>query len=433
MIIVFGKGKVWKWLIKLLDKLNIDSMLMDDADYDVKKLNSSEKIIVSPGIKQDHKLYQNYDEKVFSELNFLWDIIEENWLADSIEFVAVTGTNGKSSSVYIMYHMFKWLFKKLKINTKIYLSGNFWTPLSETLCEIIYVNNDSKKTNKNKHLIVLECSSFMLYKLNNFSFDYGILTNLWVDHLDWHKDLEEYFDSKFNLIKYTKTYVTTNEDCIDKYEDKLSKTDTKIFEDTRIEPYKLSFDLSKTQFLWEHNQWNWDAIYKLIREYFDNNELNLDDKNFWSIAKTVEPLEHRMKLLKKIWNTKIYDDWICTSSAALNAALSCFDEKIVLIAGGFDKWEDYAWLSKELEKKIGFACLIWQTAKKFRKIFDEKNVEYKIFDDLKSAVNYSTKMAEELKIENILFSPGSASFDMFENVYDRCEQFAKIISKIDKT
>lgn len=423
MIIIFGKGKVWKWLIKLLDKLNIDSMLMDDEDYDIKKLDSADKIIVSPGIKQDHKLYQNHDKKIFSELNFLWDIIEENWLADSIEFAAVTGTNWKSSSVHIMYHMFKWLFNKLNIDTHVHLSGNFWTPLSETLCEIL----DSKY---NKHVVVLECSSFMLYKLNNFAFDYGILTNLWVDHLDWHKDIEEYFDSKFNLIKYTKTYVTTNEDCIDKYETRLSKTDTKVFEDTRIEPYKLEFDLSKTQFLWEYNKWNWDAIYKVIWEYFDNNEIKRDEKLFFDIAKTVESLEHRMKLIKKIWNTKIYDDWICTSSAALNAALSCFEQKIVLIAGGFDKWENYTWLSEELNKKIWFACLIWETAEKFSKLFDEKNIKYKIFDELDAAVNYSTKMAEELEIDNILFSPGSASFDMFKNVYDRCEQFWKIIDKL---
>ncbi len=439
MIIVFGKWKVWTWLSKLLNKLKLENLLMDDADYDIEKLELADKIVASPGIKQDHKIYQDYNEKVFSELNFLGDIIEENWLANNIEFAAVTGTNGKSSSVHIMYNLFKWLFKKLKINTRVYLSGNFGTPLSDTLCEIIDINNQSNNANKNienKHLVILECSSFMLYKLSNFAFDYSILTNLWVDHLDWHKDLEEYFDSKFNIIKYTKTYVTTNQDCIGKYKNRLSKTDTKVFEDTRIEPYKIEFDLSKTQFLWEYNKWNWNAIYKLIWEYFDNNEMKLNDKDFWSIAKTVEPLEHRMKLIKNIntdWsknNIKIYDDGICTSSAALNAALSCFDQKIVLIAGGFDKWEDYNWLWVELENRIWFACLIWQTAKKFSKIFDEKNIEYKIFDDLNSAILYSVDMATKLKLDNILFSPGSASFDMFDNVYARCDQFCSIIDNL---
>lgn len=429
MIIIFGKWKVWNWVKRLLDKLNIESILMDDWDYNIKKLNSAKKIVVSPGIKQDHKIYKEFWEKVFSELNFLGDLIKKQWLENKIEFIWVTGTNGKSSSVHIMYEMFKWMFEELNINTNVYLSGNFSIPLSETLCDIIDINND-KKTLNNKHLVILECSSFMLYKLNNFRFDYSILTNLGLDHLDWHKDLDEYFDSKFNLIKYTKTYVTSNSDCITEYRKRLSDTDTKVFEETRIEPYTLEFDLSKTKFLWEYNKWNWNAIYKLIWEYFDNKWYKWHEKVFWDVAKRIEPLEHRMKLIKKLWNIRIYDDWICTSSAALSAALSCFDQKIVLIAGWFDKGEDYDWLAQELKNKIWFACLIGQTAKKFGKIFEEKNIKYKIFDSLKTAIDYSIEKSKRLKLNNILFSPGSASFDMFKNVYDRCEQFCQIIDKI---
>jgi UDP-N-acetylmuramoylalanine--D-glutamate ligase len=114
----------------------------------------------------------------------------------------------------------------------------------------------------------------------------------------------------------------------------------------------------------------------------------------------------------------------------MNAALSCFKEQIVLIAGGYDKWEDYDWLSEQLKNKIWFCCLIWQTAKKFSKIFDKQNIEYKIFDDFNTAVNYSVEIANKLKLNNILFSPWAASFDMFKNVYDRCEQFSEIIDKI---
>ena len=405
---------------------------MDDLDWDEKELKFAKKIVCSPGVKQNHKLYENYGDKVFSELNFLGDIIKEQWLENIVEFAGVTGTNGKSSSVHIMYEMFKWLFEKLDINTQVYLSGNFGTPLSETLCDILDIKNKEKELNS-KHLIIIECSSFMLYKLNNFSFDYSILTNLWVDHLDWHKDLDEYFDSKFNIINFAKKYVTSDSDSITKYEDRLKKTDTKIFKNTRIEPYQRSFDLSKTNFLGEYNKWNWNAIYKLIWEYFDNNWLTWNEQAFENIAKTVEPLDHRMKKIKEInlgnRSINIFDDGICTSGQALTAGLSCFDEKIILIAGWYDKWEDYDWLADEFKKKIWFACMIGQTSEKFAKIFDEKNIEYKKFDNLKSAINYSIGKAKESNINNILFSPGAASFDMFKNVYDRCEQFCQIIDK----
>ncbi|HKL44132.1 MAG TPA: UDP-N-acetylmuramoyl-L-alanine--D-glutamate ligase [Candidatus Absconditabacterales bacterium] len=424
MIIIFGKGKVGNSLNRLLDKLNLKNILMDDKDWDDDLLSKSKKIICSPGIKKNHKLYLNYGDKVFSELNFLGDIIKKKGLENKLEFIGITGTNGKSTSVHIMYNLFKGIFKKLKINTKVHLSGNFGTPLSDTIYQIL----DDKKNKE--HLIILEVSSFMLYKLNNFSFDYSILTNLGVDHLDWHTDIKEYFDSKFNLIRYTKKYITTSNDVIEKYKQIIKKSDTKTFEHTRIEPYKNEFDLDKTKFLGEHNKGNWNAIYKVIWKYFDNKKIKRNEKVFWNVVGGIEPLEHRMKLVKTINGIKIYDDGICTSSQALNAALSCFEDKIILIAGGYDKGEEYVRISDELQKKVEFMCLIGQTAKKFKKICKEKNIEYKIFDSLQNAVKYSINKAKELKIKSILFSPGSASFDMFKNVYDRCDKFSKIIDNL---
>ena len=294
------------------------------------------------------------------------------------------------------------------------MAWNFWTPLSETLYEIISWKNE------NKNLIILETSSFMLYNLNNFNFDYSIITNLWVDHLDWHKDLQEYFDSKFNIVDFTKNYAIMDKDNINLY--KKNRT-TKA----EIEEFQQDFDLNKTNFLWKHNEWNWNASLKIIKKYFEKNNLKWNEEIFWEVAKNIEPLDHRIKMVKEFWWIKIYDDWICTSSQALNVALNSFNEKITLIAGGYDKWDDYTWLANELEKKVWFACLIWQTAKKFEVILKEKNIDYQIFESLREAVHYAISKAKNLWIKNILFSPWSASFDMFENVYDRCDQFLKII------
>jgi UDP-N-acetylmuramoylalanine--D-glutamate ligase len=158
--------------------------------------------------------------------------------------------------------------------------------------------------------------------------------------------------------------------------------------------------------------------------------LKWNEEIFWEVAKNIEPLDHRIKMVKEFWWIKIYDDWICTSSQALNVALNSFNEKITLIAGGYDKWDDYTWLANELEKKVWFACLIWQTAKKFEVILKEKNIDYKIFEKLEDAVLYAINETKKLWIKNILFSPWSASFDMFENVYDRCDQFIGIIDNL---
>lgn len=412
MIAVFGKGKVWKWIDKLLNKLKIDHFLMDDWDFDIRKLENADKIICSPWVKQDHKIYKTFEDKVLSELNFLEKIIQTNFKDKNLEFIGITWTNGKSTSAHIMYNLFLWLFDKLNINTKVHLSGNFWTPLSETLCEIL----DSENS---KHLIILECSSFMLYNLKWFKFDYSILTNLWVDHLDWHKDIEEYFSSKLNILKNTQKYWVTNWEVINKYN--LPKT---------IGEYQNIFDLNKTNFLWEHNKWNWNAIYKIVEKYFEYNDIKFDNSVFFDVAKNIDPLEHRIRKVKEIWNIKIYDDWICTSSQALNAALSCFEQKIVLIAWWYDKGDDYNWLAGDLKNKVEYAAIMGQTSEKLWKILDQEQIEYQKFFDLNTAVNNALEYTKNNNIEIILYSPGAASFDMFKNVYDRCNQFSRIIDSL---
>ena len=169
---------------------------MDDKDWNDNFLEKAEKIIVSPWIKPSHKLYKKYGNKIISELNFLDWIIKENKIRQQIEFVAVTGTNWKSTSVHILFET----VKRLIINTEIHLSWNFGTPLSSTLLDIL------QNWRNKKHLIILECSSFKLYKLKDFEFEYSILTNIAKDHLDRHKDFQEYTECKTTLLTHTTKY-----------------------------------------------------------------------------------------------------------------------------------------------------------------------------------------------------------------------------------
>lgn len=95
---------------------------------------------------------------------------------------------------------------------------------------------------------MLEVSSFMLYKLDNFYFDYSILTNIGLDHLDWHKDLDEYIDSKFKIIDYCKKYAVMDQKNIELYMGK--NTDSNL----DIEKFENIFELQKTKFLGKHNE-----------------------------------------------------------------------------------------------------------------------------------------------------------------------------------
>jgi UDP-N-acetylmuramoylalanine--D-glutamate ligase len=408
MIVMFGKWKVGNSVKRLLDLMGIDCILMDDSDCDFDILSSCESIVVTPGIKQSHSLYATYSQKIYSELNFLWKyIIPKIWFAFPPTWIWITATNGKSTTTWITYNILKWILP----HDRVFITWNFDISLSDTLAEVIENNWLDQKC-----VFVIEASSFMLYKLNYFSFDYGILLNIAVDHLDWHKDWQEYRDSKLMLLKHIKHWWITSPE-VYVYLDEESKSHTKI--------YDWNFDLQKTHFLGKHNQENLSAVYLLAKLYFEDITKQWDQNLFEFVLKQVQPLAHRLSLMDDVDGIKIYDDWICTSSHALNVAISSFDKKIVLIAWGYDKGEDYSRLSTVLQDHVWFAVLMWQTSDKFGNVCKKANVDFMVVGWLKDALNVAYTKAKNLWLGVILYSPWSASFDMFKNVYHRVEEFEK--------
>lgn len=427
MLVIFGKGKVGNAVAGLCDYLGKKYFLVDDKDRTenemkvLELLTNADKIITSPWIPQDHFVYENFSDKIIGELAFVDEIMKEEQLSDMIECVGITGTNGKSSTTWILYTLFEKLFKKEGIEKKVYISGNFGTPLSAVLVEIL--------EEKLPVLIILEVSSFMLYRSGNFKFDYGILTNIARDHLDWHKDFDEYSSCKIRLLEQTKKQAFTTKENYSQLADTLQR---------KIEIYGKDFDLGKTQFLWEHNQYNFMASDMLVKKYYQDHDLPFIEEHYKEVLSQIEPLEHRMKLLKRIsfhnQEIKIYDDGICTSAHALNGALSCFsgeENKIVLIAWGYDKGDDYTSLAPAFQEKLAFVSLMgitWKT--KLLSLCEESKIPHSYSDTLQEALDSALAYAKENTIWIILFSPWSASFDMFKNVYDRCDQFVKLVEEL---
>ncbi len=418
MFVVYWKWKVWNNVKQLLDFLNIESILMDDSDFDENLLENSDKIIASPGIKLNHNIYKNFAGKIISEMLFLADIIKKYDLQKKLDFVAITWTNGKSTVSHVLYNIFVWL----EINKEVILWWNFGTPLSNIILEIL-----ENKTDKN-HLIVLEMSSFMLYNLENFVFDYSILLNIWLDHVDWHQTFDNYKESKLNIFKNTKkTWF---------YHKSLqSEIDNIGVIPCKLESYDDTFDLSKSIFVWDYNKWNLQAVYDITKKYFQNTYWSFDESKFFEVLKDIAPLEHRMQFVKEIDWVRIYDDWVCSSVHSLSAALGGFDnENVVIIAWWYDKWDNYDLLKDLLKNKVWFCSLIGQTGKKIQTICNELWVENKYFwaekNSLKLALDKAIEYAKQYNIKIVLFSPGAASFDMFINVYDRCNQFSEIVESL---
>lgn len=410
MIVIFGKWKVGNWIAHLLHVLSIPYSLMDDQDIDFNLLDTCDTILVSPGIKQSHVIYEKYPSKVQSELNFLGFLLPSLGFLSKPIWIGITATNGKSTTTWIVYSLFKHFFPQ----KHVWLTWNFDVPVSEVLATIIENNQLSKD-----HVFVVECSSFMLYKLQTFLFDYGILLNIARDHLDRHKDWEEYRDSKFNLIRSVSKFAITSQLLYDQLP-RQDQSHTKVFT-----PY---FDLSATQFLWIHNQENFAAAQLLLETYFSDIHLSLDQTFLARYISEIPPLDHRLKLLRVIWSVRFYDDGICTSSQALHAALGAFNQKLILLAGWYNKWDMYDRLYDDFVSKVWYAILFGQTAPVFQHICEQANIPFIVVNTLHDAVQEAYLYAKAQSIEIVLFSPGAASFDMFKNVYDRVGQFVHEVS-----
>ena len=411
MIVIFGKGKVGSWISHLLTVLSLPHVLMDDQDFDAKTLGEAETILVSPWVKQSHSIYTNYAPKIKSELNFLWTLLPSLWFTTKPTWIGITATNGKSTTTWITYS----LFKELLPTTHVWITWNFDIPVSEVLATII-----ENKQLWEPHIFVVECSSFMLYGLNNFSFDYGMLINIAKDHLDWHRDFEEYRESKFNLLKATHTGIVSH----------------RLYQELDLDMQNRSkffypvFDLSKTNFLWVHNQENVAAATLTVETYFKKHDLIFDPQHFDEILSRIEPLDHRLKLLRTVNWVDFYDDGICTASQALHAALDSFYQPLVLLVWWYDKWDDYMWLYKDFCARVSYAILFGNTTLKFQAVCEKAGTKFIIVESLHDAVQESYRYAKEYKVPLVLFSPWAASFDMFQNVYDRVGQFVQEVSML---
>lgn len=381
---------------------------MDDADRDDAKLQQAEKIIVTPGLPIHHKLYTQYANKILSELNFVWPLLQEIGMLQNCTMIGITGTKGKSTTTWITYNLLKWLWLK----EHVWITGNFGTPLSQTIHTIL---TEGKK--EDRHILVIESSSFMLHGLQDFSFAYSIWTNMSPDHLDWHPHYDHYVQSKAEIVDHTSIYGV------------VGKTAAEHMHTLppQIELYNTAYSLEVTQFLGEHNGYNMGMAVAVVMRLLHDLWYEKSHQQIQAALATIPPLEHRLQLLKTVDGIKIYDDNMSTNSAAQKVAITSFSDPIVLLAGGSSKGEDFSILIPEYQKHVAHGILYGATASHFAEIFARAGIAYTLVSSLEDAMQHAMVVAKKENIQTILFSPGCASFDMFKNYYERAEKFVSVV------
>lgn len=339
--------------------------------------------------------------------------------------IAVTGSDGKTTTTTIIAGLLK------AAGYKTWLGGNIGTPLLDKVEEMTPQDR-----------VVLELSSFQLMTMPR-SAQTAVVTNVAPNHLDKHTDMDEYVAAKKNVFAHQNagdkvilnydnaitrsfadeapgqvTFFSRREDL----EDGVCVKDGAIWrKGVRV------LDLSGITIPGAHNVENFMAAIAAV-------EGLVDDETVRRFAKEFGGVEHRIELVRELGKVRYYNDSIASSPSRTIAGLRSFDQKVILIAGGYDKHIPFDVLGPEVVNHVKRLYLTGDTSQKIRLAveqaagFDSRTLPIVETADLKEAVEEAYRAAKPGDV--VLMSPACASFDRYKNFMERGEAFKAIVAAL---
>ncbi len=329
--------------------------------------------------------------------------------------IGVTATKGKGTTC---------TFIKALLDAEqkdAYLVGNIGVPAIDILDSLT-----------EESVVIYEMSSFQLWDLEK-SPHIAILGHLEPDHLNIHKDYKDYLDAKANITKHQ-----TESDYLIYYKDN-SET-VKIADTSKAHkipyPFIIPEDIKNAITIpGEHNQNNCIAAIAAVaclKNISPDEYLTTNKNEILEGLKNFKGLPHRLEYLRTLNNVKYYDDNFSTNPASTRVAVNSFpDDNVILIIGGRDKtdYEDLPEIYEILQSKnLKKIVLIGESGHELAKNYQDDR--FILTESLEEALNTARKRAEEYDESIVLMSPAAASFDMFENVYDRGAKFHNLIKNL---
>ena len=384
-------------------------------------LSGFDYIFKSPGMRYD--LPELIDARkngsiVTSEMEVFMDLCEA-------QVIGVTGSDGKTTTTTLIYKILS------EQGYRCWLGGNIGTPLLSKMEQI---------TPEDK--VVLELSSFQLHTMTK-SPQIAVVTNLSPNHLDMHKSYEEYIDAKKHIFLYQQPedrLVLNLDNTVTRSFDGQSKGEVCVFSRReRVEHGVYCTDGSLVSTLGDsetevikkddiiipgdHNIENYMAAIAATAGM-------VDAKSVRQVARTFRGAEHRNEFVRKINGVSYYNSSIDSSPNRTKATLSVFDEKVILIAGGKDKGIPYDAIGPVIVERVKYLILIGKTGPKILEAVTSAggNVPYVFCNTYQEAVETAANVAQAG--DNVVLSPASTSFDMFQNFEERGNTFKKYVNQL---
>ena len=380
--------------------------------------SSFDYLIKNPGVPIDHKYVLKARElgiEVINEVEMSFRLLPEG-----VKVIAITGTNGKTTTTTLTYEIMKKAFGE-----KVFLAGNIGYPVSSILKDV-----------KSGDIIVTEVSCQQLENMDKFRPDVALMTNLSPAHIDFLKSYENYKRVKAKLFKnQTINEVAIlnidNEDVIN--ETKNIKSTVKYFsskneingcyvKDDSIYYYGEKI-ISRDQIFIAgmHNVENCMAAISIVKEFGVSNDIIVD------VISNFRGVEHRLEYVDTIEGRRFYNDTEATNIKCTQIALSSFDKPTIIILGGLERGQDFNELTPFI-KNVKAIIGIGQCRERVLEYGKSVGIDTYIYEHLRDGFDKCYEVSDEGDI--ILLSPASASWDQYKECEVRGAEFKKKVEDL---
>ncbi len=337
------------------------------------------------------------------------------------KIIAVTGSDGKTTTTTLISEMLR------HAGHRVWLGGNIGTPLLDKADEMS--QNDK---------VVLELSSFQLMDLR-YSAHIAVVTNLAPNHLDVHRDMAEYIEAKTHIFDRQSVedalILNRDNEITDGFAPMAKGTVKRFSRREKAEVYLENGMIyrGETAVLVQsdillpgiHNVENYMAAMLAV-------EGLVSDADVRAVARSFGGVEHRIELVRVKDGVRFYNDSIASSPSRTIAGLRSFDQKVILIAGGYDKCIPFEQLGEEIVKRVKLLVCTGATGKKIaqatRTAGAEQAPEIVMIDDFYEAVRAAADRAESGDV--VILSPAGPAFDKFKNFMVRGAEFKKTVMEL---
>lgn len=401
--------------------LNERGIQWEEGKHTEELILNADEIIKSPGIPNDAPMILKLKAQgtpIISEIEFAGRYT-------NAKMICITGSNGKTTTTSLIYHIFK------KAGLNVGLAGNIGQSLAYQVAECNY------------DYYVIELSSFQLDNMYKFHANIAVLMNITPDHLDrYNYELQNYVDAKFRIIQNQTNedaFIFWNDDPVIQRElhkygihgqyypfaEKKEEGAAAFVEQNKVyftRPIAFNMEQEELALTGTHN------LFNSMAAGISANIAGIRNECIREALSDFKGVEHRLEKVARVRGVEYINDSKATNVNSCWYALQSMKTKTVLILGGKDKGNDYNEIAKLVKEKCSGLIFLGLHNEKLHAFFDSFGLPIVDVQSMQDAVNAAYQMAQ--KGETVLLSPCCASFDLFKSYEDRGDQFKACVNKL---